>query len=176
MKGHQRTFDLRCMAQAMKLSTQLVGVYKIFFHCTDLRCMAQAVKLWSRLVGVYKRGFHCTDLRCIAQAMKLWSRLVGVHKRGFHCTDLRCIAQAMKLWSRLVGVLQVEGTQAGDCDIDIEEWSGGLHSREKHSVQFSFLAHRAVSAHSSVSLSPHCIVLYYIFRFGCQCMDEETDS
>ena len=86
------------------------------------------------------------------------------------------MAQAMKLWTRLVGVLQAEGAQAGDCDIDIEEWSGGLHSREKHSVQFSFIAHRPVSAHSSVSLSPHCIVLYYMFQFGCQCMDEETDS
>ena len=108
--------------------------------------------------------------------MKLWTRLVGVYNRGFDCTDLRCIAQAMKLWTRLVGVLQAEGAQAGDCDIDIEEWSGGLHSREKHSVQFSFIAHRPVSAHSSVSLSLHCIVLYYMFQFGCQCMDEETDS
>ena len=46
MKEHQRRFDLRYMAQAMKLCTRLVGVDKVLFHCTDLRCMAQAMKLY----------------------------------------------------------------------------------------------------------------------------------
>ncbi|KAK7110848.1 deleted in lung and esophageal cancer protein 1-like isoform X2 [Littorina saxatilis] len=38
---------------------------------------------------------------------------------------------------------RVEGAQASDCDIEIEEAIGGLHSREKHPVKISFCANRS---------------------------------
>ncbi|XP_076461366.1 deleted in lung and esophageal cancer protein 1-like isoform X2 [Babylonia areolata] len=37
---------------------------------------------------------------------------------------------------------KAEGAQASECDIDIDQPAGGLHSREKHSVRISFCALR----------------------------------